>query len=74
MGIGMIDMKICSKTTRICAMCFHWNGYQGGIQVKPRKGMPHTMEYEPEERQLCYLTHHEKSAWNSCSKWKNKFQ
>ncbi|MET3696922.1 hypothetical protein SAMN05877753_101502 [Bacillus oleivorans] len=66
-------MKVCSPNTRICAMCFHWNGYAGGANVKPRKGMRNVYEYQPEEKQICYKNHFEKKAWNSCNEWQRKY-
>ncbi|GAA4714328.1 hypothetical protein [Brevibacillus fulvus] len=65
--------KNCSPSTRICAMCTHWNGAAGGNQVKPKAGMRHVWEYEPEEQQICYQTHFNKKAWNSCNKWTAKY-
>ena len=48
-------MKFCNPNTHIYAMCVHWNGFQGGQSVKPRKGMIHFYEYEPEEKQICFV-------------------
>jgi hypothetical protein len=36
-------------------MCTNWNGFTGGKEVKPRKGMMNTWEYNPEEKQVCYI-------------------
>ena len=66
-------MKITSPSTRICAMCSHWNGPVGGKNVRPKTGMRSFFEYDPEERNICYENHFSKAAWNSCNQWKKKF-
>lgn len=52
--------RVCSPTTRICAMGIHWNGYKGGENVRPRAGMMNVWEYNDEEKQICFKNHFEK--------------
>ena len=32
--------KLTNPRTKICAMCRHWNGPVGGLQVKPKVNSP----------------------------------
>jgi len=54
-------------------MCTQWNGVVGGKDTRPRKGMVHTMEYNPQEINTCYKTHMDRKAWNSCGSWTKKY-
>lgn len=66
-------MKVTNPNAKICAMCVSWNGLVGGKNVKPRVGMRNVFEYDPNETNVCYVTHFKKAAWNSCNQWQKKF-
>ncbi len=68
-----MSLRTCSSTTRICAMCVQWNGYQGGSYVAPKKNARNFWEYDSEEKQICFKKHFEMKAWNSCSDWQKKY-
>lgn len=68
-----VQLSNCNSNTKICAMCFHWNGYIGGQYVEPKVGMAITWTYAPNEKQICYKKHIEKSAWHSCLEWQKKY-
>lgn len=68
-----MSLKTCTPTTKICAMCFQWNGYNGGKSVKPKVNARNFWTYDSEEQNTCLEKHLITKAWNSCSNWQKKF-
>lgn len=66
-------IKTCTSTTKICAMCIHWNSIRGGNSVRPKVNARNFFEYDSEETQICTLKHIETKAWHSCSDWQRKY-
>jgi hypothetical protein len=68
-----VTLKYTSPTTRICAMCQHWNGHKGGDSVQMRVGMMNVMQYDDREAKVCYKRSFKMVAWNSCNDWQRRF-
>lgn len=66
-------MSVARKNFKICATCFQCNGFAGGEYVKAKEYSPNLLEFDPNEKQLCYRNHAKKAATSSCSKWQQKY-
>lgn len=66
-------MKLTNPRTKICAMCKHWNGPVGGLNVKPRINSSAFFNFDPNEKQTCYKNHMVRAAWTSCSEWEKRY-
>ena len=65
--------KLTNPKTKICAMCRHWNGPVGGLQVKPKANSPSFFMFDPNEKQTCYKHHFVRAAWTSCTGWEKRY-
>ena len=72
-GSEKMTSKLTNPRTKICAMCRHWNGPVGGLQVKPKVNSPSFFMFKPNEKQTCYKHHYERAAWTSCSSWEQRY-
>jgi hypothetical protein len=70
----MMSIRSCLANTKICAMCKHWNGHVGSSNVRPKKHMMRSWEYESEESLLCYVQRIDKRATSHCSKWEARYE
>ena len=66
-------MQNVRKNFKICATCTEWNGYAGGQSVRPKEYSPNQLEFDPNEKQLCFRNHVRKPAMGTCFKWKQKY-
>lgn len=67
-----ISIRVCTKSSPICAMCQFWNGETGSTQITPTPGSA-IYQFEHMEVQPCTKLKVEKKSWQTCPNWQQRY-